>query len=102
LEGGWGVGEAEEHDSWFEEAFVSDECHLPLVLFLDVDVVVSPSYVEFREQGSILSSGYEFWNEWQWVAVADGMFIEAAVVLYGSEFTIFLFNEEEGGSVGAF
>jgi hypothetical protein len=46
LEGGWGVGEAEEHHPWFEEAFVGDECRLPLVLFLDADVVVSPLYVE--------------------------------------------------------
>jgi hypothetical protein len=46
LEGGWGVGKAKEHHSWFKEAFVGDECHFPLVLFLDTDVVVSPSHVE--------------------------------------------------------
>jgi hypothetical protein len=49
LEGGWGVGETEKHDSGFEEAFVGNECHLPLVLFLDADIVVPPSYVELRE-----------------------------------------------------
>jgi hypothetical protein len=28
------------------------------------------------------------------------MFIEASVVLYWSEFAVFLFNEEEGGGIG--
>jgi hypothetical protein len=46
LEGSWGVSKAKEHDSWFEEAFVGDEGCLPLVLFLDTNIVVSPSYVE--------------------------------------------------------
>jgi len=49
LESGGGVGEAEEHDRWFEEAFVSDEGCFPLVSVFDADVVVAPSNIEFGE-----------------------------------------------------
>jgi len=42
LEGGGGVGQAEEHDCGFEEPFVHDEGHLPSVFFLNKDFIVSP------------------------------------------------------------
>ena len=46
LEGGGGVGEAEEHHGGFEETFVGDEGCFPLVTVLDSHIVVPPSYVE--------------------------------------------------------
>ena len=49
LEGGWGVGESEEHDTRFEEAFIRNEGRLPFIALLDVNVIVSPSDVEFSE-----------------------------------------------------
>ena len=49
LESGGGVGEAEEHDGRFEEAFVGDEGGFPLVSVFDADVIVAPSDVEFGE-----------------------------------------------------
>jgi hypothetical protein len=42
LEGRQGVGEAEEHDHGFEQAFVGEEGCFPLVSILDLDVVVAP------------------------------------------------------------
>ena len=41
LEGGWGIGHAREHDSWFVESMMSHEGGFPLISFLDVDIVVS-------------------------------------------------------------
>jgi len=49
LESGRGVGEAKEHDGWFEEAFMSDEGGFPLMSVFDADVVVAPSDIEFCE-----------------------------------------------------
>jgi hypothetical protein len=47
LEGCGGVGESKEHDRGFEQAFVSDKGGLPFVSFFDLDIVVSPTDVEF-------------------------------------------------------
>jgi len=49
LESGRGVGEAKEHDGWFEEAFMSDEGGFPLMSVFDADVVVAPSDIKFCE-----------------------------------------------------
>ena len=53
LEGGRGVGETKEHDCRFKEAFVGDKGSFPLVSILDMDIVVSPSYIEFGEDFGI-------------------------------------------------
>ena len=41
LECGRGVGEAKEHDSRFEEAFVGDEGGLSLRTIFDLDIVIA-------------------------------------------------------------
>ena len=53
LEGGRGVGETKEHDSRFKEAFVGNKDSFPLVSILDIDIVVSPLYIEFGEDFGI-------------------------------------------------
>ena len=54
LEGSGGVGETEEHDSRFKEAFVGDESGFPLVSILDMDIVVSLLYIKFGEDLGVL------------------------------------------------
>ena len=49
LKGRRGIGHSEEHDSGFIESTVGDEGGLPLVPFLDSNIVVSPSYVKLGE-----------------------------------------------------
>ena len=49
LEGGQAVGEAEEHHQGFKEAPICSEGGFPLVSLLDSYIVVSPTYVQFRE-----------------------------------------------------
>jgi hypothetical protein len=63
LEGGRAIAESEEHYCGFEETKRCDECTLPLVFFLDSDVIISPPYIEFGEQGGILHIIDEFGNE---------------------------------------
>ena len=53
LEGGGGVGEPEEHHSWFEKAFMGDEGRFPLVTIFDSYVVIPPPYVKLGEDLSV-------------------------------------------------
>ena len=43
------VCQSEEHDCWFKQSSVRSECRFPFVSLFDSYVVVSPSYVELRE-----------------------------------------------------
>ena len=43
------VCQSKEHDCWFEQSSVRSECRFPFVSLFDSYVVVSPSYVELRE-----------------------------------------------------
>ena len=53
LECSRGITEVEEHDHWFEESFMGNEGHLPLVTVLDADIVVSPAKIKFCEVTSV-------------------------------------------------
>lgn len=44
LKGGRKVGESEEHNGGFEEAFMGNESCFPFVTIFDLDVVVFPMY----------------------------------------------------------
>jgi len=52
LEGGGGIGQPKEHDCWFEESFWGKERRFPFVSLFDTDIVVSPTYIEFSEEGA--------------------------------------------------
>ncbi len=53
LECGWGVSQAKEHNHWFVQPLVSYECCLPVVFWLDKDLIISPLNVEAHEQRAI-------------------------------------------------
>ena len=44
--GGWCIGESKSYDSGDEQSSWGFERHFPLVLFLNADVVVSPSNIK--------------------------------------------------------
>ena len=75
LERCWGIGESEEHHSWFDEAFMCDEGGLPLVAVLDVKVVVPPVDIKLGEQFGIFELVNEVGDEWEWVGILGGMFV---------------------------
>jgi hypothetical protein len=100
LEGRQGVSESKEHHRGFEEAFVGDEGGFPLLSVLVADIVVSPSHNEFGEGFGISEFIKEVRDERKGVGVSDSVFIYLAVVLAGSESTVFLFDTKEGGSLG--
>ena len=89
------VGEPEEHDRRLEQSTVRPERCLPLVSFLHVHVVVSPSDVHLGEDLCALELIDELLDQWQWVTVLDRELIEFPVILDGSQLPIFLFDEKE-------
>ena len=100
LEGGGGVGKSEEHHGGFEEPLMGDEGGFPLVSVFDSYIVISPPNVEFGEDLSVSQFIYEVGDERKGVGVADGMFVDVAVVLARAESSILLFDEEEGRGLG--
>ncbi len=75
LEGGRGVGQPEEHYLRFEQSFGCLERGLPFVPFLDSDVVVSPLYVKFGEEGLSLELFQDHFDQGEGVVVADRLFV---------------------------
>ena len=53
LECGRRIAETEKHDCGFIETKRSDECGLPLIFFANANIVISPSYIEFGEEGGV-------------------------------------------------
>jgi hypothetical protein len=99
LEGGRGVGETKEHDSGFEEAFVSVKCSFPLVAIFDPNIVVTPLNIELCEDVGPFEFVDEIGDEGEGIGVTDSVFIDISIVLTWSESSIFLFDEEEGGGL---
>ena len=75
LEGGRRVGQSEEHDPWFEQSRWGFEGGLPFVAFFDLDVVVSPPYIEFGEEGLSLELFQDHFDQGEWVIVTDRLFV---------------------------
>ena len=63
----------------------------------DSDIIVSPSDVKLGEDFRPLEFIDKVRNEEERVCIMDGMFIDIAIVLTGSEAAIFLFDKEERG-----
>ncbi|KAG5349548.1 hypothetical protein C0989_003210 [Termitomyces sp. Mn162] len=49
LEGGWTIGESEEHDKRFKQPPVGLEGSLPFVSLMDAHIVVAPLDIQFSE-----------------------------------------------------
>jgi hypothetical protein len=62
LEGGRQVCEAKKHYCWFEQSFWHEEGCLPLVSFLNANIVVSPTYVKLGEEGISAKAINSLWD----------------------------------------
>ena len=97
MEGGRGVSETEEHHGRFKESFVGNEGSFPLMPIFDSNIIVSPSDIKLGEDFHPLEFIDKVRNEGERVCITDSMFIDIAIVLTGSEATIFLFDKEKRG-----
>ena len=102
LKSGGGIGHAEEHDSGFIESSVGDEGSFPLVAFLNLDIVISSSYVKLGEDLGVFKFVDEVGDQGEGVCISDSMAVEVLVILAGLEASILFLNEEERGSLGGF
>ncbi len=82
LKGARRICQAEEHDQRLEQAVFCLKYSLFLIASFNSDVIVSPADIKFREDVSILHLTYEVWYERQWIAIANGMFVQLAIILY--------------------
>src|SRR5713226_2270273 len=101
LEGSGGVSQPKEHHCWFEESFGGKERCLPFVAFFNADVVVSPSYVKFGEEGAAGEAVDGLRYKRGYITVLLGPTVNRAIVLDWAELAVFLFDEEEVGGVRA-
>ena len=102
LECGWGIAKPKEHYSGFKESKGGDEHSLPLVCFMNADVVVSPMDVKLSEQGGVLHVVNEFQNERKGVRIPNSMGIQIAIILTRAKRAVFLGDKEEWCCLGGF
>ena len=81
---------------------ICDEHSFSFVALFNAYIVVSPAYVEFKEQGCFLDARNEFADKWKKILIVYGPFVQSSVVLNRSKLSVFLLNEKERGCVWAF
>ena len=96
------VGESKEHDSWFVKAMTHFEGGLVLIAFLDANIVVSLTYVQFHVNGGTTQVVDECSDEGKGILIMYCPFVDVLIVLYRMEFAILLLNEEKGGCIGGY
>ena len=95
LEDGGAIGHAIEYNSEFEDATMGSEGGFPVVLFKDLEVVVTITEVQFGEKLYTLEVIYEVRDKRKEVSIADYPSVDVAVILDHAFRTIFLGNEED-------
>ena len=73
LEGGGSIAESKEHDGGFEASHGGDESGLPLIFLSDANVIISPTDVEFGEQGGFFHVIDEFRDQGERIGIPDGV-----------------------------
>src|SRR5260370_38061346 len=82
LEGGQQVAQSKEHDEQLEESSVHGEGHLPLIPFLQLDIVEAPMEVQGGEPFCITQPGEHVRDQWKWVGVLHHDLVQLLVVLH--------------------
>ena len=81
LECGWRIRKTEKHYGRFKESEVCAECGFPFVAFFDTNIIISPSYVHFREYFGVLNVIDEIADERKWIAIFYCSIVKLLVVL---------------------
>ncbi len=95
LESRWGIGKSEVHDCRFKEPVSGFKCRFLLVSFANADVVVPPLDVKLRVDMCVTEIADKICDQGKGILVANGDGVDFAVVLYQSQFAVFLANKEE-------
>ena len=97
LESSRGVIQTKRHDLPFVTPNGGCEGGLPFVSFLDSNVVITGSNVEFRKSSTTLPFVDELRDEWEGVRILDCDRVELAVVDDHSKFSVFLGDKKARG-----
>ena len=81
---------------------MGDKGGLPLVSFLNSDIIVSPLYVKLGEDLGVFKFVNEVRNQGEGVCISNSVAIEISVVLARLEASILFFDEEERRGLGGF
>jgi hypothetical protein len=102
LESGRGISETKEHNERFKHSTICLKSSLPLVAFLDANVVIPPTHVKLGEDCFVLEFIHDVGNEREGILISNGLSVELAIVLYQAKFTILLLYKEERRSKRGF
>ncbi len=80
LKGSGRVGQPKEHHGWFKESFGCEEGCFPFIPLLDVNIVVSPIYIELGKKGASSQVVNSLGNERGNVSVLLGPAVDWVVV----------------------
>ena len=95
LESGQAISKTEKHDERFKEASVHLKSGLPLIAFLDANIIESPLNVQLGEVLRPSEFCNKLWNERKWVLIFHSHGIQRAVILYQVKSGILFLNEED-------
>src|SRR5258708_21380146 len=97
-EGGWQVAQSKEHDKWLKESLVCGESCLPLIPFLQLDIVEAPTEVQGGEPFCIAQPGEHVRDQWKWVGVLHHDLVQLLVVLHSEEAAFLLLDKQHRSS----
>ena len=76
-----GVAEPKKHYGGFKKTERGDERCFPLIFLSDVDIVITPSNIEFGEQCGVLHVIDQLRDEGKRISVANSMGVEISIIL---------------------
>jgi len=95
LEGRWRVGEPEIHDRGFEKTVSGFKGRFLFITFADAYIIIPPSDVEFCVYVCVAEVANEVPDEREGVLIPNRECVDFSIILHGSQFAIFFFNEEK-------
>jgi len=101
LKSSWGIGESKRHNLVLVVAISSAKCCLWDVILMDSNLVVARTEINLGEYLGFIETVYQIINEWDGESILDGDLVECSVVNAHVEFSIFLFDEDDQGSIWA-
>ena len=95
LKCGGTICETKEHYQGFEEPTACSECSLPLIAFLHVNILITPSNIQLCENLRTAKLIDKVRDEWEGVAILNCHCIECTIILDEAKATILLLDEED-------
>src|SRR6266545_1374533 len=95
-----GVRKTKEHYEGFKRSFTTTKCCFPFVSFFDMDIVITPMNIHLDITIVFTKIVDQFVNTREWISIVYSLGVKIMIVLYRMKISIFLWNKEEGRSLG--